>query len=74
MASQDITPAGTGSAKVSLLNDPRIRGYIYQLVVLVVLVAVGYWFVNNTIANLRSDMNSGPTRAPPLMLKPPSSG
>ncbi|MBN9136439.1 amino acid ABC transporter permease [Phyllobacterium sp. NPDC097923] len=60
MASQDITPAGTGSAKVSLLNDPRIRGYIYQLVVLVVLVAVGYWFVNNTIANLqRANLATG---------------
>ncbi|MBA8876431.1 amino acid ABC transporter permease [Phyllobacterium myrsinacearum] len=53
MASQDITPVDSGSAKASLLNDPRIRGYIYQVVVLVVLVGLVYWVVNNTIANLQ---------------------
>ncbi|MGO4452119.1 amino acid ABC transporter permease [Phyllobacterium sp. TAF24] len=53
MASQDITPVGTDSAKASLLNDPKIRGYIYQVVVLVVLVGLVYWVVNNTIANLQ---------------------
>jgi general L-amino acid transport system permease protein len=38
MASQDITPVDSGSAKASLLNDPKIRGIFFQAVVIVLLV------------------------------------
>ncbi len=52
MASQDISP-GTDGGKVSLLNDPRFRGYLFQALALLVIVVLGYWIVNNTIANLQ---------------------
>lgn len=52
MASQDISP-GTDSGKVSLLNDPKFRGYLFQALALLIIVVLGYWIVNNTIANLQ---------------------
>jgi general L-amino acid transport system permease protein len=60
MASQDITPVGRGSAKASLLYDPKIRGYVFQAITVFVIVAVVYWVVHNTIANLqRAHLASG---------------
>ena len=53
MASQDITPVGKDSAKVSLLNDPKVRGYIFQAVAVLAIAGLGYWIVDNTIANLQ---------------------
>ncbi len=41
MASQDITPVGKDSAKVSLLNDPKFRGYIFQAVAVLVIAGLG---------------------------------
>ncbi|RUM95517.1 amino acid ABC transporter permease [Pseudaminobacter arsenicus] len=52
MASQDIVRHDAGS-RSSFLNDPKIRGLIYQTVLFVLLVAFVYWIVGNTIENLR---------------------
>ncbi|TXR49016.1 amino acid ABC transporter permease [Phyllobacterium endophyticum] len=60
MASQDITPVVRDSAKVSILYDPKIRGYIFQAVAVLVIAGFGYWIVNNTITNLqRARLASG---------------
>ncbi|MGI6852697.1 amino acid ABC transporter permease [Mesorhizobium sp. 1B3] len=40
-------------ARVPLLNDPRIRGLIYQILVFTALVIFIYWIVGNTLENLR---------------------
>lgn len=40
-------------ARVPLLNDPRIRGLIYQILVFAALVIFIYWIVGNTVENLR---------------------
>ena len=52
MASQDAFHDG-GVARVSPLNDPKIRGIVYQAVVFVLLVLFVWWIVDNTITNLR---------------------
>jgi general L-amino acid transport system permease protein len=52
MASQDIVRT-EGAGRSSLLNDPKIRGLIYQLLVFVGLALFFAWIVNNTIENLR---------------------
>ena len=38
--------------RVSFYNDPKIRGYIYQLIVAAILIGFIVWIVNNTAANL----------------------
>ena len=38
--------------RVFFLNDPVIRGYIYQIVVAALIVAFLYWVIGNTAANL----------------------
>ena len=35
-------------------NDPKIRGFIYQGVITLLVVAFGYWLVTNAIVNLRA--------------------
>jgi general L-amino acid transport system permease protein len=35
-------------------NDPVIRGYIYQGVIVLMVAAFGYWLVTNAIVNLRA--------------------
>jgi general L-amino acid transport system permease protein len=40
-------------ARVPLLNDPRIRGLLYQILVFAALVIFIYWIVGNTLENLR---------------------
>lgn len=52
MASQE-TVEHAGSGRGSLLNDPKVRGIIYQVVVFVLLVVFIYWIIGNTIENLR---------------------
>lgn len=50
-----MTTLDTGrqaAPKASFLNDPVIRGIIYQIVVAVVLVGFIFWIVQNTAANL----------------------
>jgi len=38
----------------SLLYDPKFRSYAFQILLLVGLVAFGWWIVNNTITNLQA--------------------
>src|SRR5688572_26887909 len=38
--------------RVFFLNDPEIRGYIYQFVVAALIIAFLYWVIGNTAANL----------------------
>ena len=35
-------------------NDPVIRGYLYQGVMVLLVVAFGYWLISNAIVNLRA--------------------
>lgn len=35
-------------------NDPVIRGYFYQVLIVLIVAAFGYWLVTNAIINLRS--------------------
>jgi general L-amino acid transport system permease protein len=59
MAVQDIVPAGDAN-RGSLVNDPRIRGIFYQVVVVLALTLLIYWIIGNTIENLRrSNISSG---------------
>ncbi|WP_296588690.1 amino acid ABC transporter permease [Roseibium sp.] len=47
-------------ARASLLNDPKVRGIFYQVVLIAVLIFVGYNIVLNTAANLeRQNIASG---------------
>ncbi|MEO3998733.1 amino acid ABC transporter permease [Mesorhizobium sp. CAU 1732] len=51
---------GSEPARAAFLNDPRIRGIIYQVLALAALIAVVFWIVNNTIENLRrANISSG---------------
>src|SRR5262245_48629035 len=36
----------------TFLNDPKVRGLLYQIVVGVSVIAFGVWIVNNTAENL----------------------
>lgn len=40
--------------RAAFFNDPVIRGYIYQGLMLLLVAAVGYWLVTNAIVNLRA--------------------
>ncbi|WP_299814902.1 amino acid ABC transporter permease [uncultured Roseibium sp.] len=47
-------------ARASLMNDPKVRSIFYQLVLVVAVVALGYFIVSNTITNLeRQNIASG---------------
>ena len=50
MASLD--GARNEAPRTSLLNDPVIRGIVYQIVVGVLVVGFIVWIVNNTAINL----------------------
>jgi general L-amino acid transport system permease protein len=52
MASQE-TIGRTEPARSSFINDPQIRGIIYQVVVFFALVIFVWWIVDNTAENLR---------------------
>ena len=59
MASQESIRADEPS-RASWVNDPRIRGIFFQIVVAVALIAAVYWVVGNTIENLRrANISSG---------------
>jgi general L-amino acid transport system permease protein len=59
MASQE-TIRYSEPARASLINDPRIRGIFYQIVVFVGLVAFVWWIIGNTSENLqRANIASG---------------
>ena len=47
-------------ARASLLYDPRVRGIVFQVVLVVLLVLGVWWIVDNTIENLsRSHIATG---------------
>ncbi|PAP93957.1 amino acid ABC transporter permease [Mesorhizobium wenxiniae] len=50
MASQEILREEPRSG--SFINDPKVRGIFFQAVVVIVLVALVWWIVQNTIDNL----------------------
>lgn len=59
MSVQEQHPAGQ-PARASLLNDPKVRGLFYQILLVTALVLLGYFIVTNTLANLaRQNIASG---------------
>jgi general L-amino acid transport system permease protein len=53
-------PPGRAKSTGSVLNDPKVRGYIYQGIALLLLVVFVYWVTENTIENLkRANIASG---------------
>jgi general L-amino acid transport system permease protein len=47
-------------ARASLIYDPRVRGIVFQIVLVALLVAGIWWIVDNTIENLRrSNITTG---------------
>ncbi len=59
MAAQE-TLREPGASRGSIINDPKIRGIIYQVLLFVALFSLIYWIVGNTVDNLRrSNISSG---------------
>lgn len=59
MATQDTVRAST-PVRTSPLNDPKIRGLIFQVLIVLLLALAVYWIVGNTIDNLRrANISSG---------------
>lgn len=59
VASQDAISVGE-PAKASLIYDPKVRGIVFQVVLLGLLTFGIWWIVGNTIENLRrSNMSTG---------------
>ncbi|MCV9997194.1 amino acid ABC transporter permease [Pararhizobium sp. YC-54] len=53
-------PPGKDKPTGSILNDPKVRGIIYQAVTLILLIVFVYWVVMNTSENLkRANIASG---------------
>ncbi len=51
MALQDVSQ-DVGQPKVAIFNDPKVRGWVYQVVLLVAIVYLVYAGVQNMFANL----------------------
>ncbi|MEP9389018.1 amino acid ABC transporter permease [Mesorhizobium sp. KR9-304] len=59
MATQDIVGVGE-PAKASLLYNPKVRSFVFQIVLVLLLVAGIWWIVDNTIENIaRSNIKTG---------------
>ncbi len=59
MSVQEQHTAGP-PARASLINDPKARGLFYQILLVLALVALGYFIVTNTLDNLeRQNIASG---------------
>lgn len=59
MATQDTVEAST-AYKTSVFNDPKIRAYFFQALVLALLVAFFWWIISNTVDNIaRLDKRTG---------------
>lgn len=59
MATQDIVSVGQ-PAKASPLYDPKVRSFVFQVVLVLLLVAGIWWIVDNTIENIkRSNISTG---------------
>lgn len=55
-----LSARGGEPARTPLLNDPRIRGILVQVLLVAALLALVGWFVQNTAANLqRANIASG---------------
>ncbi len=54
MAVQEAIPLRSAGSGFSALNDERVRGVIFQVLLIVGIVAFAWWIVNNTAANLRA--------------------
>jgi general L-amino acid transport system permease protein len=52
MASQTEV-RGAEPARASWINDPKVRGILFQIIVAVALIAFVWWIVGNTTENLR---------------------
>ncbi|GGE45200.1 amino acid ABC transporter permease [Agaricicola taiwanensis] len=48
------SPSTGDSGRVSLVNNPRVRGFIFQLITAIIIAVVLYIFVTNAQTNLRS--------------------
>ena len=47
-------------AKASILYDPKVRGLVFQVVLLALLAFGVWWIIDNTIENLRrSNISTG---------------
>ncbi|MDR0253821.1 MAG: amino acid ABC transporter permease [Brucellaceae bacterium] len=53
MADQNTVTVNRHEARVSMLNNPKIRGLFYQAVVFISVFALVYWIIGNTAANLQ---------------------
>jgi general L-amino acid transport system permease protein len=49
----DAATIGAEPPRAAWIRDPRIRSLIYQAIALVVVILVGWYLVDNTIANMR---------------------
>lgn len=59
MASNEVGRAGR-PARVAFMNDPKIRGIVFQVLVVAILAAAVYWIWGNTVDNLRrANISSG---------------
>ncbi|MCF1742681.1 amino acid ABC transporter permease [Paradevosia shaoguanensis] len=47
-----IEPLRSDPPRTSIVNDPRFRGYFYQIVVVVAVILFFAWIIQNTVANL----------------------
>ncbi|MBL4786837.1 MAG: amino acid ABC transporter permease [Cohaesibacteraceae bacterium] len=52
MAAQEHMASADGPPKVSLFNDPKIRGLFYQVLLIVTVVWIGYSITMNAATNL----------------------
>lgn len=60
MAENVMTKDLGSDKKMRSFNDPKFRGQLFQIAVLICILAAGYWIVANTIANLqRANIASG---------------
>ena len=53
MAVQEIS-SGAEMPRVAILNNPKVRGWLYQIVLLVIVVYVGWSAISNMFAALRA--------------------
>jgi general L-amino acid transport system permease protein len=53
MAVQETMPAHAGGL-VPALNDQRVRGVVFQVLLIVAIVTFAWWIIQNTAANLRN--------------------
>ena len=50
----DIQPLPRQRSSGSAFNDPKIRGIVIQVVMLVAIVSFGWWIIDNTARNLQA--------------------